>query len=88
MRLDKFLKLTGVIKRRTVAKDIADAGRIDVDGRPAKAALEVRAGQRVTINFGRKTVTYEILRIPQGNVRKGGRSELTRLIDEQIDPDW
>jgi len=88
MRLDKFLRISGIIKRRTVAKDVALAGRIEIDGRPAKASSEVRPGQQVTLNLGRKTATYEILRVPEGAVRKEERDDLVRLTLERIDPDW
>jgi ribosomal 50S subunit-recycling heat shock protein len=88
MRLDKFLKTTGIIRRRTAAKDIADAGRIEVDGRPAKPASEVRVGQRVTLNLGRKVATYEVLCVPERAVRKEERDQLVRLIEERIDPNW
>ena len=88
MRLDRFLKAAGIIKRRTVAKDVAVAGRIRIDGRPAKASAEVREGQQVTLNLGRKIVTYKVLRVPEGAVRKDERDELARLVEEQIDPDW
>jgi ribosomal 50S subunit-recycling heat shock protein len=71
-----------------MAKDLADAGRIEVDGRQAKAALEIRPGQQVRVNLGRKTVTYEILQVPHGNVSKEARDTVIRRISEDIDPDW
>lgn len=88
MRLDKFLKVAGVIKRRTVAKDLADAGRIEVDGRSGKAASEARTGMKIRLNLGRKTVVYEVLQVPAGNVRKDERDSVVKLISEEIDPDW
>jgi len=88
MRLDKFLKIAGIVKRRTVAKDLSDAGRIEVDGRPGKAALEVRAGQRLRLDLGRKRVTYEILLVPAGSVAKEARETVVRLVSEEIDPNW
>ena len=54
MRLDKFLKVSRLIKRRTVANEACDAGRVSVNGKPAKASAEVKAGDIITIGFGNK----------------------------------
>jgi len=88
MRLDKFLKTSGILKRRTVAKDVAVAGHVEVDGRPVKASSEIRPGQRIRVDLGRKTATYEVLRVPKGAVRKEERDELVRLVEETVNPDW
>jgi len=88
VRLDKFLKVAGIIRRRTVAKDIAEAGRITVDGRPAKGSTTVRPGQRITLDLGRKTVTYEVLSVPEGPVPREMARELTRLVAERINDLW
>ena len=64
MRLDKWLKLSRVIKRRPVANEICDQGRVTINGRPAKAATEVAAGQMVEIRFGQRLVRLEILIVP------------------------
>ena len=64
MRIDKFLKLSRVIKRRTVANDACDSGRISVNGKVAKASLEVKEGDIVEIRFGDKVSKFEILQIP------------------------
>ncbi len=64
MRLDKFLKLSRVIKRRTVANDAADNGRISVNGKVVKASYEVKVGDIVEIKFGDKISKFEILQIP------------------------
>ena len=61
MRLDKFLKVSRLIKRRTVANEACDAGRVLVNGRPAKASLNVKAGDVIEIGFGTKTVKVEVL---------------------------
>ena len=63
MRLDKFLKVSRLIKRRTVANEACDAGRVLVNGRPAKASLNVKAGDVIEIQFGNKTVAAEILKV-------------------------
>ncbi|MBD3176373.1 MAG: RNA-binding S4 domain-containing protein [Armatimonadia bacterium] len=88
MRLDKFLKDTGIIRRRTVAKDLADANRIQIDGRQARASATVRPGQRLTLDLGRKVATYEILAIPERTPRKNEAEGFVRLVDEEIREDW
>ena len=64
MRLDKFLKVSRVIKRRTVANEAADNGRIAVNGKIVKPSYEVKVGDIVEIKFGDKISRFEILRIP------------------------
>lgn len=61
MRLDKFLKVSRLIKRRTVANEACDAGRVMVNGKPAKASAQVKAGDVIEIAFGTKTVKAEVL---------------------------
>jgi ribosomal 50S subunit-recycling heat shock protein len=61
MRLDKFLKVSRLIKRRTVANEACDASRVSVNGRPAKPGKELKIGDTVTILFGNKTVEFEVL---------------------------
>lgn len=88
MRLDKFLKLSGIIRRRTVAKEVSDAGRVTIDGRPADAASSVRPGQRIRVDFGRKVAVYEILALPDRPVRPGDAGPYVRLVGEEIGEDW
>ena len=64
MRIDKFLKLSRVIKRRTIANEAADNGRISVNGKVVKASYEVKVGDIVEIKFGDKVSKFEILQIP------------------------
>ncbi len=61
MRLDKYLKVSRIIKRRTVANDACDAARIAANGRPAKASYDVKVGDLLTIAFGTKEVTVRVL---------------------------
>lgn len=63
MRLDKFLKVSRLIKRRTVAKEIADQGRIDINGKVSKSSSDVKIGDTLTIRFGNKTSEIQIDRI-------------------------
>lgn len=65
MRIDKFLKVSRVIKRRTVANEAADNGRISVNGRVVKPSYEVKIGDIVEIKFGDKISKFEILQIPK-----------------------
>ena len=66
MRLDKFLKVSRVIKRRTVANDAADSGRISVNGKVVKPSYEVKVGDIVEIKFGDKVSKFQIAKIPVG----------------------
>ena len=63
MRLDKYLKVSRLIKRRTVANDACDADRITVNGRQAKASYNVKLGDMITVAFGSKSVTVRVLDI-------------------------
>lgn len=64
MRLDKFLKISRVIKRRTIANEAADMGRVFVNGKQAKPSYEVKVGDLVEIKFGDKVSKFEIIKIP------------------------
>jgi ribosomal 50S subunit-recycling heat shock protein len=61
MRLDKYLKVSRLIKRRTVANEACDAGRVTANGRPVKASYDVKVGDILEIKFGEKTVKLEVL---------------------------
>ena len=76
---DKFLKVSRLIKRRTVANEACDAGRVLVNGKPAKASLSVKAGDVLEIQFGTRTVKAEILDV-QDTVKKDEAKELYRYI--------
>ena len=65
MRLDKFLKVSRVIKRRTVANDAADMGRVSVNGKFVKPSYEVKEGDIVEIKFGDKVSKFQILKVPK-----------------------
>ena len=75
MRLDKFLKVSRLIKRRTVANEACDAGRVLVNGKTAKASLNVKEGDVIEIQFGTRTVKAEVLNV-QETVRKEEAREL------------
>lgn len=63
MRLDKYLKVSRLIKRRSVANDACDASRISVNGKPAKASYDVKIGDLIAVSFGSKTVVVKVLDI-------------------------
>ena len=69
MRLDKYLKVSRLIKRRTVANEACDNGRISVNGRVVKASYDVKVGDRIEITMGTRTVAVEVLEVAE-NVRK------------------
>ena len=79
MRLDKFLKVSRLIKRRTVANEACDAGRVLVNDRPAKASAQVKAGDVLEIQFGSKSVRGEVLNV-QETVKKEEAQELYRYL--------
>ena len=69
MRLDKYLKVSRLIKRRTVANEACDNARVTVNGRPAKASYDVKVGDRLEIQFGARTLCVEVLQVAEA-VRK------------------
>ena len=79
MRLDKFLKVSRLIKRRTVANEACDAGRVTINGKPAKASASVKAGDVLEIQFGTRTVKAEILTV-QETVKKEEAQEMYRIL--------
>ena len=79
MRLDKFLKVSRLIKRRTVANEACDAGRVLVNGKSAKASLNVKEGDVIDIEFGTRTVKVEVLDV-QETVRKDEAKELYKYL--------
>lgn len=79
MRLDKFLKVSRLIKRRTVANDACNAGRVLVNDKVAKAGTGVKPGDTIVINFGNKDVKVEVLQV-KDTVKKDEVSELYRYL--------
>ena len=79
MRLDKYLKVSRLIKRRTVANESCDNGRVSVNGRIVKAGYEVKVGDRIEIALGARTLTVEVLQIAD-NVRKDDAIAMYREI--------
>jgi ribosomal 50S subunit-recycling heat shock protein len=83
MRLDKFLKVSRLIKRRTVAKDVSEQGRVWVNGREAKPSTTVKVGDELTIRFGQKTVTVRVERLAE-TTRKDEAAGLYTVIREEF----
>ena len=79
MRLDKFLKVSRLIKRRTVANEACDAGRVAVNGKPAKASMNVKVGDVIEIAFGNKSVKAEVLAVADTS-RKEEAKEMFRYL--------
>lgn len=79
MRLDKFLKVSRLIKRRTVANEACDAGRVMVNDKPAKASVNVKEGDIIEIAFGNKSVKVEVLNV-QETVKKEEAKELYKYL--------
>ena len=79
MRLDKYLKVSRLIKRRTVANEACDAGRVLMNDRPAKASAQVKEGDVLEIQFGSKAVRVEVLNV-QETVKKEEAQELYRYL--------
>lgn len=84
MRLDKFLKVSRLIKRRTLAKEICDGGRVEVNGRVAKAGTEIAVGDTLRIRFGSRILIVRVEKIAE-NVRKELAVDLYQVVsDERI----
>lgn len=81
MRLDKFLKVSRVIKRRTLAKEVCDRGQVAVNGRVAKAGAEVKAGDTVAIGFGNRNLTLRVVEIRE-NVPAKMAAELYEILED------
>ena len=82
MRLDKFLKVSRLIKRRTVANEVCDSARVFVNNNPAKPAKQLKEGDIISIEYKNMTKNYKVIKIPQGNVSVNDAPSLC----EEINP--
>lgn len=82
MRLDKFLKVARIIKRRSVANEACAKSRVTVNGKDAKPAKDIKSGDICTISFGDKVIKFEILSVPNGNVGKNDADMLYKILQE------
>ena len=80
MRIDKFLKTSRIIKRRTVAKEACEQGKVLINDKTAKAGDEVKVEDKITINFGNGSKSFEVLDI-KSNVQKTGATDLYKMLD-------
>ncbi|BDR58333.1 RNA-binding S4 domain-containing protein [Xylocopilactobacillus apicola] len=81
MRLDKFLKVSRLIKRRTVAKELADAGRIEINGRSAKSASTVNINDELVIHYGSRTIALVVLSVNEF-ANKDQSKEMYKILSE------
>ncbi|KOO48216.1 RNA-binding S4 domain-containing protein [Viridibacillus sp. FSL E2-0187] len=82
MRLDKFLKVSRLIKRRTLAKEVADQGRITINGKVVKASTAVKAGDELAIRFGQKVVTARVEEL-KDTVKKEDAARMFTILKEE-----
>ncbi|MDG5789989.1 RNA-binding S4 domain-containing protein [Evansella sp. AB-P1] len=82
MRLDKFLKVSRLIKRRTMAKEVSDQGRVEVNGQTAKAGTNVKVGDEIGIKLGQKKIVVRVERIEE-MMRKDEANSLYSLLKEE-----
>ena len=80
MRLDNYLKVSRLIKRRTVANEACDAGRVLVNGKPARASYDVKVGDTLTVQLGARELRAEVLQVSE-TVRKEEAGELYRILE-------
>ncbi|MBB6451548.1 ribosomal 50S subunit-recycling heat shock protein [Geomicrobium halophilum] len=85
MRIDKFLKVSRLIKRRTIAKEVAGAGRLQVNGQVAKAGTEVVPGDEVTIRYGRKTLKVRVEHLGNAPQKEQAATMYTTLEEKKVD---
>lgn len=81
MRLDKFLKVSRIIKRRPVAKEVIDSKKVKVNGKPAKAGTEIKVGDILEVEYFTKLIKAEVVEVPTGNVGKDQAKDLVKIID-------
>ena len=87
MRLDKYLKNARLIKRRTVAKEACDGGRVTVNGRVAKAGTDVSVGDRLAITFGNRRLTVEVTDVKESVRKEDAPGMYAVLSDERLSPE-
>ncbi|MBC8451029.1 RNA-binding S4 domain-containing protein [bacterium] len=83
MRLDQFLKISRLVKQRSMAKRVCDAGLVSVLGRSAKAGLEIRVGDELTLNMRDRFLRVTVIEIPTGNVHKEQAHTLYEIVEER-----
>lgn len=84
MRLDKFLKISRIIKRRTLAKEVADQGRIKINGKESKASSEVKVGDTLDIRFGQKLMSVRVEKLVETTKKDEAAGMYTVLKEERL----
>ena len=87
MRLDKYLKVSRLIKRRTVAKEIADQGRISINGKVAKSSSDVSTNDELEVRFGNKTLTVKVAKIVE-TTKKEASADMYEIVTETFSQDF
>lgn len=87
MRLDKYLKVSRLIKRRTVAKEISDQGRISINGKVAKSSSDMSTNDELEIRFGNKTLTVKVLKIVE-TTKKDEAADMYEIVSETFAQDF
>jgi ribosomal 50S subunit-recycling heat shock protein len=87
MRLDKYLKVSRLIKRRTVANEVTSGGRVFINDKVAKPSTEVKEGDLLRLEYYNKTVIVKIIKVPAGNVSIQESKEIYEIIEEKTHPD-
>lgn len=81
MRLDKFLKISRIIKRRSVAKEVADKGRIQINGKLAKSSIDVKVGDLLKIQFGNKIMEIKVLELHESTKREDAKKMYELILE-------
>jgi ribosomal 50S subunit-recycling heat shock protein len=84
VRIDQYLQKVGIVKRRSLAKQLCDSGAVKINGRGVKPAHEVTAGDTIRVKFRRKHCIYQVLQLPTGSVKKESRGEFVKLTSEEL----
>lgn len=87
MRLDKYLKVSRIIKRRTVAKEVADKGRIKVNGILAKSSTDLKMNDQIEIQFGNKLLTVKVLEMKDSTKKEGALKMYEIISEKRIETD-
>ncbi|MCQ2602351.1 MAG: RNA-binding S4 domain-containing protein [Clostridia bacterium] len=83
MRIDKFLKISRVIKRRTVAQEACDGGRIEINGKVVKPAKDVKVGDIVAVSFGNKTLKFKVLSVDEKQTKQSAETMYEILSEDE-----
>ncbi len=83
MRIDKYLKVSRLIKRRTVAKEMVDGGTVSINGKDAKPSNEIKVGDQVFLRLGKHRITFEVLAVAE-NATKANSSEMYKIIKDEV----